>query len=331
VVLSVTNGDVLAMASRPAFDPNLFAEGISKKTWQGLVKNSRAPLVNRAAAGAYPPGSLFKLVVAVAALEHGEGVSGSTVFQCPGYYDLGAAKLKCWNWQYGGHGPLDMRKAIEQSCNTYFCNLGVKTGYRTIRDMAFAFGLGRKTGLDLDMERGGNLPPVRSIRSRGDIANISIGQGAVDTTPLQMAVVVAAIANGGRIYRPRLLLGIRAGDEETFRELPPVLERNLGLAGSTLEVVRDGMFAVVNAQSGSGKRAKLDSVKVAGKTGSAQYGTADNPKTRGWMAVYFPFDNPRYVAVVMLDEAVSGGITVAPLIRGLAAKIMGVQTESAGT
>lgn len=331
VVLSVTNGDVLAMASRPSFDLNLFAMGISRRAWQGLSTDPHAPLINRAAAGAYPPGSVFKLAVALASLEHGDGMDASTTFQCPGYYDLGTKRLNCWNWQYGGHGTVDMRQAIEQSCNTYFCNAGNRTGYRAIRETALALGLGRKTGIDLDMERAGNLPSPRDVRNRGDIANISIGQGAVDATPLQIAGMVAAVANGGRMFRPRLLLGMRAGNEEAFRDLPPVLERNLGLAGNTLEVVRDGMFAVVNGRNGSGKRAKVDGVQVAGKTGSAQYKKAGEPKTRGWMAVYFPFERPRYAAVLMLDEAVSGGITVAPRMKELVTKIAGAQTGGPGT
>ena len=326
VVLDPRNGDILAMVSRPTFAPGWFASGISHADWSRLSEDENAPLLNRATSASYPPGSVFKLVDAIAALEQGTGITGTTAFQCPGYYSLGerARPLNCWHRQ-GGHGLLAMREALEQSCNTYFCSLVAKCGYREVYKTAIMLGLGSKPGCGLDAERAGHVPTVRSLVSKGDVANVSIGQGALETTPLQMAAIAATIANGGHYYRARLVDAVRTMDDRTFRSMPIARPKEMNWSRKTLDVVRGGMYDVVHAIRGTGKRAKVDGFEVAGKTGSAEYGLKEEGKKRGWMVAFAPYSEPRYAIAMVTDDAVSGGITVAPMIKELIEGIVSIE------
>ncbi len=333
VVLDPRNGDILAMVSRPTFDPGWFANGISQADWSRLSEDENAPLLNRAVSASYPPGSIFKLVDVIAALEQGSGITGSTAFQCPGYYSLGGkAQLRCWNWQHGGHGLLAMRESLEQSCNTYFCSLVAKCGYREVYKTAVTLGLGSKPGCGIDAERAGQIPAVRSLVSKGDVANVSIGQGALQVTPLQMAVVTATIANGGHHYRARLVDAVSRPDDRAFRAMPLSRPKEMNWSRETLDVVRGGMYDVVHARRGTGRRANADGFDVAGKTGSAEYGRKEDRKKRGWMVAFAPYSNPRYAVAMVTDEAVSGGITVAPMIKELIEGIAQIENGmTAGT
>jgi penicillin-binding protein 2 len=316
VVLDPRNGDVIAMASSPAFDPGVFSPAISEKDWQRFRGDEARPLLNRAVSGAYPPGSTFKPVVALTALENSD-ISANRTFNCPGYFELGGTPFRCW--RRSGHGPLAMRKAIEQSCNVYFYQIGVKVGHRSIVHMARSLGFGAETGVELDYEVPG-LVPDNAWKRRvyedswrpGDTCNISIGQGALLVTPLQMAVYTAALANGGKVYRPRLVReGGGRGD----------LENVMSWSDASLRVVRGGMHDVVNAGSGTGKRARIEAAEVAGKTGTAQYGPAGENKKHTWMIAFAPFDSPRYAAALIIEDGVSGGTTAAPrmgrLMKGI--------------
>lgn len=318
VVLDPRNGDVLAMASSPCFDPNLFVKGISRDAWARLnEKEAELPLLNRAVSAIYPPGSLFKPVVAIAGLENGVW-SPDTVVTCGGHYVLGNLSIGCWN--VNGHGAIPLRKAIEQSCNVYFCTLGQKIGYDLIYHMARALGLGVRTGIELDGELPGLIPDGSWKRKRfrdawrdGDTCNASIGQGFLTVTPLQMAAVCATLANGGRLYRPRLVLGLRApGSGGAIRPPAPELVRELNWSERTLAVVRGGMRDVVNAPSGTGRNAKLENVVVAAKTGTAEVGRKDEGLKHVWMMAFAPFEAPRYAVAMVVEEGVSGGSTVGP-------------------
>lgn len=310
VVVDPRNGDVLAIASSPGFDPNRFSIGLSKEEWDQIRTSEDNPLFNRAISGAYPPGSVFKPVVVMTALENNRAGEG-TYFSCPGYFQLGNVRFHCWSKE--GHGTINMRKAIEQSCNAYFCQLGLLCGNGPIHHMASNLGFGKKTGIDLDMEMPGLLPDDAWKRKamhdswrKGDTCNISIGQGALTVTPLQMAVLIAAIANGGYVYRPRLI----KGDPEHGD-----LVRKMNWSRDALRVLRTGMHDVIHAETGTGKRARLPDVEMAGKTGTAEYGLKTSKKKYGWMIVFAPFDKPRYAMVMVVEEAISGGITIAPRIR----------------
>jgi len=307
VVMDPRNGDVLALASAPAFDVSALS---SQMAWQALLEDPGRPLINRAIAGQYPPGSTFKPLVALSALVSGR-VSPSTVVPCPGHIKVGNQPFRCWSRR--GHGDLAMRKALELSCNPYFIDIALRTEYRRIYHMASSTGFGMPTGIELEGESGGLLPDdewKRRVRRDawrpGDTANVSIGQGALLVTPLQMAMFTCALANGGMIYRPRLLLdkGRPEGD----------FIKRMAWTPAQLDVVRGGMHDVVHAEQGTGKRVRLGGVEMAAKTGTAQYG--DGLK-HAWMIVFAPYESPRYAVVMMVENAVSGGITVAPQLREL--------------
>jgi penicillin-binding protein 2 len=321
VVLAVRSGDILALASSPTFDPNRFVAGISADEWARIVRDAGRPLINRVTGEIYAPGSVFKPVVAIAALES-QRATDNTTFACPGYFSLGAVKFRCWN--PNGHGTLAMRKAFEQSCNSYFCALGSQCGIAAIHAQAAALGFGRKTGIDSDYEVAGILPDDAWKRKHwrdrwrpGDTCNVSIGQGALAVTPLQVAVMAAAIANGGALYRPRLALGVGNGKTKrpTLREPRP--ERVLPWSEHTLDVVRQGMRDVIQSPAGTGQRARLDDIAMAGKTGTAEFGLKGAGKKHTWMMVFAPYDNPLYAVVIVLDLGETGGRSVAPLMHGL--------------
>ena len=320
VVLDPRNGDVLALASAPSFNPNHFYPRISTAAWRQLNTGQDKPLFNRAVAGMYPPGSTFKPMVAIAALENKQATRG-TRFSCPGYFQLGDARFRCW--LRTGHGSIDMREAIEQSCNTYFCELGLACGYDRVYHMADAVGFGRRTGIRLHPDRSGLLPDntwkVQHFNDRwrsGDTCNVSIGQGALLATPLQMAMYTATIANGGTVYRPRLLAGRRHASGEVRNEM--------NWSPQTMAVVRGAMRDVIHAPTGTGKRALVEGVELAGKTGTAEYGPASARRKYTWMIVFGPFDAPRFAAAMVIEDGESGGRTVAPRMRRLMAGAMGI-------
>jgi len=324
VVLDPENGEVLAMASTPAYNPAAIR---SPGTYAGLQRDPHKPLFNRAISGVYPPGSTFKPVVGIAALENNRA-NVATRFFCPGYFEIGGAVFRCWSRR--GHGSIALRKALEQSCNVYFYQLGLQCGYERIYHMADALGFGYRTGVALPGEARGLLPNDRWKREvhgdgwrSGDTCNVSIGQGALLVTPLQMAVYTAALANGGLVWRPRLVLradGSRAGE----------LVNNMRWSAGTLSVIRQGMYDVVQAERGTGKRAALPGVEMAGKTGSAEYGPRSARKKHAWMILYAPFSRPRYAVSIVIEDALSGGITAAPRMRALMASIFGVAVPGAG-
>ncbi len=335
VLLDARNGDVLAMASAPGFDPIAMR---SMAEYARLSEDERRPLFNRAIAGLYPPGSIFKPLVAIAALESGRAVAGTT-FDCPGYFKIGNVPIDCWN--KAGHGMIGMRKAIEQSCNSYFCQLGLQSGWDRVWHVADAIGLGHATGIELRGEKDGLVPDdawkrrvMKDGWRPGDTCNGSIGQGAVLVTPLQMAVMVATLANGGSVFRPRLVCRSSAspGDRVSWRghvvmeHLAEARKREpdagelvgrMNWSSETLRVVRGGMYDVVQGDEGTGKRARIAGIEMGGKTGSAEYGPRDARKKYTWVICFAPFDAPRYALAMVIEEGVSGGLTTAPLVHNV--------------
>jgi len=332
VVMDPRNGDVLALANYPRFDSNSFVPAISSERWNRFLQDERKPLLNRAVAGAYAPGSIFKPVVAMAALAN-HLANANTRFECPGYLDLGDTRFRCWT--RGSHGPLQMREAIQRSCNVYFFKLGLQTGHQAIYHMASALGLGRPTGISLEHETEGLLPSDAWMRRqlghgwrRGDTCNLAIGQGALLVTPLQMAMVTSALANEGKVYRPRLVTGIRErGGEERFRSIPPQVVQEMNWAYRHRRVVREGMRDVVMTRQGTGKLAHVEGVAMAGKTGTAEYGRKEEGKKRGWMIAFAPFEAPRYAIAVVVEDAITGGVTAAPRVKQLVGDLFDVSTE----
>lgn len=331
VIVNPNNGDVLAMASAPSFDPNKFIPSISTEDLQALLEDERKPLVNRAIAGAYAPGSTFKPIVATAALESHKATP-NTSFTCPGYFMLGKGRFACW--YEPGHGLLDMQQALEHSCNVYFYHLGLQTGPEAILHMAAALGLGQKTEVALDYETPGLLADdawKRRIYHEGwrdgDTCNLSIGQGALAATPIQMAMVTAALANGGRLLKPRLVMGIREHGEEGFRPIPSQVVNDLNWSQVTLQTVRGGMRDVVMSPQGTGKLAAIPNVVMAGKTGTAEIGRKGEGHKITWMICFAPFDAPQYAVAVMVEEGVTGGTTVAPRVKQIMTGIFSGESQ----
>ena len=323
VAVNPGNGDILALVSAPSFDPNDLSPSIPAPLWRQLNANPYRPLLDRAISGAYPPGSVFKPCVALAALE--AGVPPSVTYPCDGVYTLGTMRLRC-SARYG-HGPdVGLRYALEQSCNPFFCALGVRIGIGTIHDYAEKMGFGRRTGVPLAGESTGLLPdPAWKLRVRndawraGDTANLAIGQGLLLVTPLQVAMYTAALANGGRLLAPRL---VEQG--EIIDNRYQITDNRYPSQRDAYRLVRGGMYDVVNAPKGTGRRAKVPGLEMAAKTGTAEYGPRSNRRKHAWMIAFAPYDNPRIALAVLIEDGDSGGRTAAPIIRSAFANYFGL-------
>lgn len=325
VVVDPRTGDVLALASVPGFDPNDFVPSIPPAVWTRLLKDETRPLYNRATAGEYAPGSTFKPVTLLAALESGR-VAADTRFACPGFFDLGTARFRCW--QHWGHGSLDLPLAIRYSCNVYLFHAALAAGPEAVQATARACGLGRKTGISLDFERPGLVPDAAWKRAArrdnwrdGDTCNLAIGQGALLVTPLQMAMYAAALANGGTLWQPRLVARIAPAEGEAQDIAPAAAPAGPHWAARNIRVVREGMRDAVNQLDGSGKRAALPHVVVAAKTGTAEYGPKGAGRKMTWMVAFAPFEEPRYALALLVEDGVSGGTTAAPRVQRLLAQV----------
>lgn len=295
------DGSVLAFASAPCYDLNEFVPVLPQEVYDRLLNDPGKPLLNRASGGAYAPGSTFKPVTALAALA--AGADPDAEYECTGVFEFGDLKLRCARrW---GHGPLAMRDAIRESCNAYFCNLGCEVGTNALISAARAFGLGARTGLDFTDDRAGVVPDDawkrRTYDERwypGDLAQMSIGQGMLLASPVQMAVVAGALGTG-YVATPRL----KAGGAPQRRALP--------FAREALAVVREGMRQVV--ELGSGRDAAVDGVAVCGKTGTAEVGSGDRKRKNTWFIAFAPMEAPTVALAVVVEDGESGGRTAAPI------------------
>lgn len=320
VVVDPRNGDVLAMANSPRFDPNSFVPRIPADVWRRLRTDERNPLFNRATMGGYAPGSTFKPVVAMAGLENNL-IPLSQRYDCAGVHNVGNARFHCWH--RAGHGMIDVTESIQVSCNVYYYKLAVHSGHEYIYHMADAMGFGRRTGIDLS-ERAGLLPSDAWKRRTfndawrvGDTCNLSIGQGALMTSPLRMALVAAAFANGGSIMRPRLVLGIGDPDTDDFERIPPEIINDMRWDPANIGTIREAMRQAVMTDRGTGRRARVPGVQMAGKTGTAEFGPRGDRIKNTWMIAFAPFDNPRYAVAAIIEDGDTGGRTTAPIVGEL--------------
>jgi penicillin-binding protein 2 len=329
VVLDPDTGDVLAMASSPSFDPNIYME--SKAYRQQLLKDTSARTYQRAVFGQYPPGSTFKPIAALGVLRDHPDYT-NTLHDCKNPYYVGKRRMKCWiHSRYGEHGVINIRQALMYSCNVFMFEMVQEVGYESIRAMANEFGIGQYAGLFPDLDEApeqkelkyGNLPAT--ALNTTDACNMAIGQGALTASPLQMAMVAATIANGGRLYRPRLVQKFRYRPGEEYRENPTWAIRRIDVPMEALEVVRGGMHDVVMDPEGTAKKARVADIEIAGKTGSAQYKKKVNGEVvnsvHTWMISYAPFQFPRYAVAMIVEDGVSGGNTVGPRLSLLYRKI----------
>jgi len=337
VVIDVHTGDLLVMASTPSFDPNAFNRGLSPDEWKDLIANPRAPLTNKTIAGQYPPGSTFKVMTALAALESGSITPEQRVF-CPGQMNLGNISFHCW--KKGGHGSVDLIAGIKHSCDVYFYEVARRTGFERIAEMAKRFGLGAPMGLDLPGERPGTIPNKDWKRAMlnqpwhpGETLINAIGQGYVLATPLQLAVMCARVANGGFAVAPHLARDIVDGVRSVPRPSPEW--PSLGVSRQSLSLVRKGMFAVCNEPGGTafGARIKDESLAMSGKSGSAQVrritvrereGGVKKNEELPWkerdhalFIAYAPESEPRYACCVTVEHGGGGSAVAAPMARDI--------------
>ncbi len=318
VVLDPKDGAVLAFASLPAYDPNAFAAGIDRATWASLNTDELRPLNDRAIQGRYSPGSTFKMAVGLAGLEEGI-ITPDFRVSCAGHANFYGRDFKCW--RKGGHGSVDLRHAIEQSCDVYFYTVGNMLGVDKINKWATLLGLGVKSGIDLPNEVQGLVPSTEWKREKmhekwyaGETISVAIGQGQVSVTPVSMAVYMATLANGGTRVTPHLL---KAVDDGTgWKPVPtPAPQSTVDMGVEKLQAIRDGLWMVVNA-AGTGGTARIAGHDVSGKTGSAQVisntgrasaRTTKNLRDHGFFVFFAPRDNPKIAGVVFVEHGIHGG------------------------
>jgi penicillin-binding protein 2 len=334
VALDPRDGDVLALASLPSFDPNAFTGGIETAAWQALTQDPLKPLQDRAVAGQFPPGSTYKPLVAAIALQEKIRTPSSTVF-CPGSFAFGNHVFRCW--KRGGHGTVDLHRSIVQSCDVYYYRVGLDIGVDKMADYMHAFGLGAPTGIGLENERAGIVPSSAWKEKRfgkpwfpGETVSISIGQGYVTTTPLQLAVAYGALGTG-QVVRPRLVRERHAPDGTVTPE-PVEVVRQVPIDAPHLERVRKAVRGVVQDGGGTGRRARVPGLDVGGKTGTSQVVKLQHTeglkgrqipwkyRDHAWFAALAPVDAPEIVVVVLVEHGGGGGANAAPVAQRVLAR-----------
>ncbi|MGE0644329.1 MAG: penicillin-binding protein 2 [Nitrospira sp.] len=326
VAIDPTNGDILAMASRPAFDPNVLSRELTSKQWVEIVQDEGRPLNNRASQGQYPPGSTFKIPMAVAALET-KTMSPSSTVHCTGGYQFGKRLYR--DWKAGGHGYVDLHEALVHSCDVYFYSVGQRLGIDVIAEFGTEFGLGHATGVELPSERSGIMPtPAWKQKVKheqwlpGETISASIGQGFVTVTPLQMASMMATVANNGVNYRPRLVRAVMDRATGNLQEFPAVPRGRVKAKPETFRIIKSALAEVVT--KGTATRAKSSVVAIGGKTGTAQVAALRTgpeesiPKKfrdHAWFVAFAPVEAPKIAVAVLAEHMGHGGAAAAPLAK----------------
>ncbi len=323
VLLDVITGEVLVLASRPSFDPNLFAGGIAPEAYQALLEDPATPLYGRAFQSTYPPASTFKPVVALAALNNGVIDEHTTIYSGT---SLQVGNHTFRNWSKTPEGSIDVERAMARSTNTWFYQVGIKTGPSAFLNLSKRLGMGTTSGLPLNGEKPGLVPDdayMQRVHKRrilnGDTANMSIGQGSLLATPLQVAQAMAGIANGEALPQLQLIRQVQDSRGRVVQASVPERRNWLGVDSHAVEVVRQGMHDVVNAGGGTGRSAALSYTTLCGKTGTAQWGPPRLNQRLAWFAGFLPHDNPRYAFAVLYEgkpgETVGGGRNAAPMVK----------------
>ncbi|MDO4952648.1 MAG: penicillin-binding protein 2, partial [Synergistaceae bacterium] len=301
VALDVTDGSVKCLVSSPSYDPNPLTWGITGQEWVELLDKRSRPMMNRAISGAYPPASTFKVVTASAALSN-KKITTSSVVHCPGYFELGNRRFRCWN--HAGHGNETVVKALRDSCDVFFYQTAWSLGIDRLIETASKFGVGKKTGVDLTSESSGTLAGPKWKKKKikenwygGDTVNYSIGQGYLLMTPLQVARVYAAVASKGKLFRPKINSAL------------PVEYKEVDLSDDIFRILQQGLQEV--GSTGTGRAASEYGVRVAGKTGTAQN---SHGADHAWFAGYAPVDNPRYAVVAIAEAGKGGGKVTGPMV-----------------
>lgn len=325
VAMDVNNGEILAFVSNPGFDPALFSGKLPPDIWKGYLEDKRRPLENKALSGQYPPGSTFKIITALAGLQDNI-INNSSSVDCNGSHTLGTSTFKCWNRR--GHGYTNLRKSLRESCDVFYYQLGEKLGVDKIAAASRAFMLGSPLGVELLNEKAGLIPTSEWKQERfgkrwfhGETLPVAIGQGYVLTTPIQLASMIATVANEGTIYRPHLVKRIVDSDGKPLRETKPEVIGTASFSKESFRLVKQGLFAVVNDPGGTGAQARLYDFRVAGKTGTSQVvklrdskrSTPYQFRDHALFVAFAPFDKPEIAVAVVVEHGEHGGSAAAPI------------------
>lgn len=325
VVLEIGSGEILAFVSAPNFDPSLFAGKMPTETWNNYLDDKRHPLENKALKGQYPPGSTYKIITALAGLEEGLIDAGTTI-TCSGSYMVGKDTFRCWDKK--GHGSVNLKRALRESCDVYFYLLGEKLGVDRIATYARKFGLGSPLQIGLEQEKGGNIPDSAWKKKRfgkpwyrGETLPVAIGQGYTLLTPLQLAAMTAAVASDGTLYRPHLVKRVLDREGKSLKEFPPEVLAKIAAQPSSFARIKEGLLAVVNEPNGTGAAARLYEVKVAGKTGTSQVvkqrgvkrEVAYQYRDHALFVAFAPYEKPEVAVAVVIEHGEHGGAAAAPV------------------
>ncbi len=333
VAIDPDNGDILVMASSPNFDQNDFIGGISHKKWNVLMSNPGKPMINKAIQAEYPPASTYKIITSFAALEE-KHIDINTTTYCPGFFRYGNRTYKCWK-KYG-HGEMNITDGLTQSCDVFYYQAGEKVGVDALAQYAMGCGLGKKTGIMLEHEKRGLIPTSAWKKKRyneswqgGETLSIAIGQGYNLVTPLQMAVLIAAVGNGGTLYRPRIVKTIENSTGNIVKRIEPEITGGLPASKETLDIVRNALLQVVQGKRGTARGIRLKNVEIAGKTGTAQVFSVKKGekidfknleyslRDHAWFVCYAPAQNPVIALSVMIEHGEHGSSTAAPIAGAL--------------
>ncbi|HCC68639.1 MAG TPA: penicillin-binding protein 2 [Nitrospiraceae bacterium] len=316
VALDPNTGEILALASSPAFDPNLFSRGIKPREWMKLLNNPQKPLLNRALQSQHPPGSTFKIITAIAGLEEGV-ITKNTEVNCTGVFTIGRRVFRCW--KPSGRGTVSLHRAMVESCNIYFYEVGKRLGINKIAEYAKRFGLGKPVGLELLNEKSGIVPSIEwKLKTRkeqwfqGDTINVTIGQGYLSATPMQMALLMSIVANGGKIYKPHLI-----------KDSGVELVGNSKVNAENLAIVRKSLQGVVEEAEGTGGQARSSLLRIGGKTGTTQVVGIRKPahalpkkiRNHAWFVAFAPVENPQIALSVFVEHGGYGGVSAAPIAK----------------
>lgn len=333
VAMEVNTGRVLTAVSAPTIHIEDFVGGISTKKWQALLDNTKHPLINKVAQGTYPPGSTYKMVTALAGLAKGV-IDEDTVFYCPGRYSFGNRTYRCW--KHSGHGPVNLEKAIAQSCDVYFYQVGQRVGVDSLAEYAQKLGLGNRTGIEMEYEKSGLTPTKKwKLKNRkskwqeGETLSIAIGQGFNLTSPLQICLMTATLANGGKVYRPQLVEQVVDPEGKIVESFKPEILSEVTGYDRYFSLIRNGMEQVVHSKRGTARRVAIDGLRIAGKTGTAQVvriaqykhlKEEDIPykyRDHAWFTCFAPADNPEIAVTVLVEHGLHGGSGAGPIARAV--------------
>ena len=334
IAVEPKTGAVTALVSRPAFDPNKFAGGISKEDWKAIITDKSHPLQNRVTQGRYPPGSTFKILTALKALNSGI-INERTSFSCRGGFPFGNRVFKCW--KKGGHGAVSVHRGIVESCDVFFYNVGLKLGIDRIHEIAEEIGLGRATGIDLPSEKNGLVPSSEWKKKtygqpwyEGETLSVSIGQGAVWLTPVQLLQLSVFVANEGVTFKPQIVNRIVSPEGKIIKTFEPVMKTNVKIKKDVIKIIKDGMRGVVNEPSGTAYGSCIQTINMSGKTGTAQ-SVGEKGKNLGdhaWFIAYAPAEEPAVAISVLAEYGGHGSSAAAPIAKLIAENLLAPKIET---